>query len=200
MEFVRSFIAIQLPDEVKRALAELQEQLKLRESRYVKCVDPQSIHLTLQFLGNVVVNKLDEISDVMERATEGVSTFQLEVKGLGVFPNIKRVQVIWVGVGGDIEQLIGLQKCIETGMMPLGFNPEKRAFTPHLTLARLRDQATLYERQKLGQLITDTKFDKIFQMNVEKVHLMKSQLTKEGAIYSQIRSISLEKILPKGNA
>jgi 2'-5' RNA ligase len=200
VETVRSFIAIQLPDEVKQALAELQAQLKLNESRAVKCVDPQSIHLTLQFLGDVAVNKLDEISAVMAKAVQGMSPFQLEVKGLGVFPNLKQVRVVWVDVAGDTEQLLDLQKRIEVGLVPLGFTPEKRSFTPHLTLARLRDQAAFDEKQRLGRLIAATEFNKIYQVNVDTVHLMKSQLTREGPIYSQISSVSFNKFLPKGNS
>ena len=146
------------------------------------------------------MDKLEEISYVMEKTAQKTSSFHLEVKGLGVFPNLKRVQVVWVGVDGETEQLIDLQKHIEAGLVPLGFSPEKRSFTPHLTLARLRDQATLEERQRLGQVIANAKFETSDGIEVEAVYLMKSQLTKEGAIYSRVRSIGLEKSLPKNIA
>jgi len=197
MEQLRSFIAIELPDEVKRGLAQLQAQLKLGEQTWVKSVDPYSIHLTLQFLGNIAVDRVDEVTRVMEEAARGVSPFHLEVKGLGVFPNLKRVQVVWVGIGGEIDKLSRLQKSIESNLVPLGFTPESRPFTPHLTLARLRNQASLDERQRLGQLIAGTRFEIAYNIKVEAVNLMRSQLTREGAIYSRISSVRLQKSLPK---
>ncbi|MFC2045657.1 RNA 2',3'-cyclic phosphodiesterase [Chloroflexota bacterium] len=200
MEPVRSFIAIDLPDEVKRALAQIQTQIKLSDLRGVKWVNPYGIHLTLQFLGNVSLGKLDEISGAITNAGHGIPPFHLAIKGLGVFPNLKRVQVVWVGIDGEIDKLINLQKLIEINLTPLGFTPEKRAFTPHLTVARLRNEVTLDERQRLGQVIANTRFEKAYDFEVDAVNLMKSQLTKEGAIYSRISSVRLEKSLPKDNA
>jgi len=193
MEQVRSFIAIELPDEVKAGLTQLEARLKLRGQTWVKWVDPNSIHLTLQFLGSITVDKISQITRAMEEATEGISPFHLEVKGLGVFPNLRRVQVVWVGIGGEVDKLGQLQKRIESNLAPLGFTPESRPFTPHLTIARLRNQASLDERQKFGQVIANTKFETSYAIEVDAVSLMRSQLTREGAIYSQISSAGLKK-------
>ena len=84
--------------------------------------------------------------------------FNIEASGLGVFPNMKRIQIIWVGLSGELEKLGQLQKRIEESLKPLGFPAEARPFTPHLTLARVRDYARPDERQKLGQLISATEF------------------------------------------
>jgi len=192
MEQIRSFIAIELPDEVKSALDQLQAQLKTGKQLPVKWVDPYSIHLTLKFLGNIDVNKVREITAAMEAAAQGISPFKLEVKDLGVFPNLKRVRVVWVGVSGEVAQLSQLQQRIESNLAPLGFAPESRSFTPHLTLARVREQASLDEQQSFGQLIASTKFETVYGFGVDSVNLMKSQLTKEGAIYSRISSVKLK--------
>ena len=192
MEQVRSFIAIELTGELKAGLARLQAQLKLGEPRSVKWVDPFSIHLTLKFLGNIAVDRISEITGVMKAATQGLSPFHLEVKGLGVFPNLRRVQVVWVGVEGEVDKLSQLQQRIESNLAGLGFAPEGRRFTPHLTLARLRDRASPDERQRLGQLIADTKFEAAHTFPVEAISLMRSQLTREGAIYSRISSVGLK--------
>lgn len=192
MEQVRCFIAIELPDEIKRGLKELEVQLKAGSQAPVKWVDPANIHLTLKFLGNVAIDKTGEITAAMTKAVQGASPFQLEVKELGVFPNPRRVQIIWVGVSGEVDKLASLQQSIESNLEGLGFVPEGRRFTPHLTLARLRDQATPDERAKLGQLIADTEFDAAFSFPVEAVNLMKSQLTREGPVYSRISSVELK--------
>ena len=196
MEPIRSFIAIELPDELKSALTRLEARLKSDKQPWVKWVNPHSIHLTLKFLGNIAADRTGEITRAIENAVQGISPFHLEVKELGVFPNLRRVQVVWVGISGEVDKLSQLQKRIETNLTPLGFTPETRAFTPHLTLARLRDQASLDERQRFGQLIANTKFDTAYTIEVDAISLMRSQLTREGAIYSRISSAKLSKPLP----
>jgi len=191
MEQVRSFIAIELPDELKVGLAQLEAQLKLGKPSSVKWVDPSGIHLTLKFLGNIAVGRISAITKAMEEATRELSPFQLKVTGLGVFPNLKRVQVAWVGIGGEVDKLGQLQQRIESNLVPLGFAAESRRFTPHLTLARLRDQASADERQRFGQLISSTKFEAVYTIKVDSLNLMRSQLTREGAIYSRLSSVGL---------
>ncbi|MFC2007625.1 RNA 2',3'-cyclic phosphodiesterase [Chloroflexota bacterium] len=191
MEQVRSFIAIELPDEIKLALVRLQDRLKSGKEYPVKWVDPYSIHLTLKFLGNVSMDSVGQIANAMKKAAGGVSPFQLEIKGLGVFPNLSRVQVAWVGLSGNIGQLDQLQQSLESDLASLGFAPESRPFKPHLTLARLRDRALPDERNSFGQLITSTGFEVGHGFNVDSINLMKSQLTRQGAVYSLIHSAPL---------
>jgi len=200
MEQVRCFIAVELPDELKKGLTQLQSQLKSGEQPWVKWVDPYSTHLTLKFLGNVAVDRIGEITGAIEEAARGMSPFHLEVKELGVFPNLRRVQVAWVGLSGEVDKLGHLQQRIESNLARLGFAPESRPFTPHLTLARLRDQASPVERQKFGQLIVSTRFETAYTIEVDAISLMRSQLTREGAIYSQISSIGLKKPLSTTSA
>jgi len=195
MEQIRSFIAIELPDQLKQALGQLQAQLKSDRQSWVKWVDPNSIHLTLKFLGNIAATKTGEITRVIEEATQAVSPFRLETKELGAFPNLKRVQVVWLGMGGDVEKLGQLQQRIESNLARLGFTPESRPFTSHLTLARLRNQAAFNERQEFGQLLTATRFQ-VFNFEVNGINLMKSQLTRSGAIYSRISHVELKKASP----
>lgn len=195
MEQVRSFIAIELPDELKAGLSQLLSGLKRGNQPWVKWVDPYSIHLTLKFLGSIAADRIDEIVMAMEDAAQGITPFHLEVKELGVFPDLRRVQVAWVGIKGDVDKLGQLQQRIESNLAQLGFTPELRPFTPHLTLARLRSEALPNERQRLGQLIVDTKFEANYSIEVDSINLMRSQLTREGAIYSRISSVKLKKPL-----
>ena len=200
MEQIRSFIAIELPDELKSELVQLEARLKSGGQFRVKWVDPNGIHLTLKFLGDIAADRVEEIVGAMEEAARGISTFQLKVKGLGVFPNPKRAQVAWVGLSGEVDKLAQLQKSVESKLAPLGFAPEARRFTPHLTLARLRNQVSPDERQRFGQLITGTAFEADCAIEVAAISLIRSQLTREGAIYTRINSARLEKPLSTDEA
>jgi 2'-5' RNA ligase len=193
MDTVRSFVAIELPDELKRELDEVIGQLKSAGGQTgVKWVDPRSIHLTLKFLGDVDADRLDEITVALAEAARRIPRFRLAVAGLGVFPNPGRVRVAWVGVSGETDVLERLQRRVESALARLGFSAESRRFTPHLTLARVRERASPQERQKLGQLAGSTSFESRHGISVDAVHLMRSQLTGQGAIYSRISSVTLE--------
>ena len=199
MEQIRSFIAIELPDDIRLALAELQASLQTERQSSVKWVDPNSIHLTLKFLGSIAANRTSDITSAMEEATRDLAPFSLEVKGLGVFPNFKRVRVVWVGMGGDISTLEMLQQRIESSLVPLGFARESRPFTPHLTLARVREKISPSEQQNFGQVIANTSFETAYHFKVNRINLMRSQLTTGGAIYSHIDTVNLKKTLSKGS-
>ena len=192
MEQIRSFIAVELPDELRVSLSQLQVHLKSGGQFSVKWADPYSIHLTLKFLGNITPDKIGQITKAIEEAAHGIPPLRLALTGLGVFPNPRRVQVIWVGLGGDIDKLGQLQQRIETRVSPLGFPTETRKFTPHLTLGRVRERASPIERESLGRFITTSKFEIDSRFSVYSIHLMRSQLTSVGAIYSKISSVPLK--------
>lgn len=192
METIRAFIAIELPEEVKQALTRLQGRLKSGSPAPVRWADPKDIHLTLQFLGDIDATIIGQITAAMEAAARGIRAFHIGINGLGVFPGQTRVRVVWVGLKGDLEILGQLQKRIESTLVPLGFAPEARAFTPHLTLGRVRDQARPDERQSLGQVVAGTKCDIDCGIEVGSVHLFRSQLRPTGPIYNRIGSIELK--------
>jgi 2'-5' RNA ligase len=192
MDSIRSFIAVELPEELKLELTQLQEQLSVGNNVLIKWVDPKNIHLTLKFLGNINTEITGKITLALEEAIRGINPFLLKVKGLGVFPNLRRVQVVWVGLTGDLDRLSQLQQRVDKSLVHLGFIPESRPFAPHLTIARLRDRTTPEERQNLGRLITRTNYESSHMINVDSVHLMRSQLTNQGPIYNQISSIALK--------
>ena len=191
MEQVRAFIAIELPEELKQELTELEAGLKSGKQSWVKWVDPSGIHLTLKFLGNIAVSRIDGIIKAMREAVRGIKPFKLIVNEIGAFPNLRRVQVVWVGVDGDTVELGQLQKRIESNLAPLGFTPETRSFKPHLTLARLRDQASPDQQQRFGQLIAATRFKSASTVRVDTISLIRSVLTREGAIYSRLGLVEL---------
>jgi 2'-5' RNA ligase len=192
MALIRAFIAVELPEDLKKELSEMEAQLKKASPPVVKWVDPNSIHVTLKFLGEISEDSIEELMLAIEESAQGTLPFQLEVRGLGAFPNLERPQVLWVGVKGELEKIIQLQKSIESNTEQLGFPRESRVFSPHLTLGRVRDEARPNERQRLGKLLADTTFTTLHNIDVGAVNLMKSQLTPGGAIYSCIGSIKLK--------
>ena len=105
MDVVRSFIAIDLPAGVRAELTSLENKLKAGRHPFVKWVDPENIHLTLKFLGDVASDSMPQIVEAMSRVAKSHSTFKLQVAGTGAFPNWQRPQVVWVGVGGELDRL-----------------------------------------------------------------------------------------------
>ena len=141
-EQIRSFIAIELPDEAKEGLARLKKELERDEHKFVKWVDPRGIHLTLKFLGNIPPKQVAEITEAIKGAAQGISPFHLEIGGLGAFPSLRQARVFWVGIGGEVDKLSWLQQNIDSALAALRFAKEERSFVPHLTLARIRQGAS----------------------------------------------------------
>jgi 2'-5' RNA ligase len=189
---IRSFIAIELPQEIKTGLNRLQAELKLPQHTFVKCVAPEGIHLTLKFLGNISPQKVAEITGVMEQASLGVSPFQLQITEVGAFPTMRQPRVLWVGIKGELDKLTGWQKRIDDGLVPLGFAKETRPFTPHLTLARVRDGCSPGDRRSLGELVMKTPVEFNYALAVNSLNLMKSQLLPGGAVYSRLAEVKLK--------
>jgi 2'-5' RNA ligase len=192
MEQIRSFVAIELPEEVKEEIDRLQTGLKKADLPNVKWVDPAGIHLTLKFLGYTTADTVPAILAAIEEAAAGIPPFQLTVGGLGVFPGPGQARVAWVGMAGDTDTLGRLKQRLDGSLATLGFTTEKRGFTPHLTLARAREQATPGERQKLAGLMASGDFAASRPVTVDNIYLIRSRLTPKGAVYSRIGSVGLQ--------
>ena len=191
-EEIRSFIAIQLPEEVREGLARLRNELKRDEHKFVKWVNPDGIHLTLKFLGNIPSKRVAEITEAIEEAAQGISSFHLEISGLGAFPSLRQARVFWIGIGGEVGKLSRLQQNIDSALAASGFTKEERPFVPHLTLARLRQGASPVERRSFGELVDSAVFGDKYHIEVEAVSLMRSQLTPAGAVYTRLSAIELD--------
>ncbi|MGD0353563.1 MAG: RNA 2',3'-cyclic phosphodiesterase [Dehalococcoidia bacterium] len=189
---VRSFIAIELPEAVKTGLQQLQAQLTLPQYSFVKCVAPEGMHLTLKFLGNISANKVTDITGAMEQASQGVSPFQLQITEVGAFPNLKRPRVLWVGIKGEVDKLVSWQQRLDNGLVPLGFAKEARPFTPHLTLARLRDNCSPVDSLHLGETVANAQVKVNYKFTVTSLNLMRSQLLPTGAVYSRLAEVKLK--------
>jgi 2'-5' RNA ligase len=191
IEQIRSFIAIELPEQAREGLARLRRELERDEHGFVKWVDPQGIHLTLKFLGNIPAKRVTEITDAIKKATGGISPFHLEISGLGAFPSLKQPRVFWVGISGELDKLSALQLDIDSTLAALGFAREERPFVAHLTVARIREGASPAERRDFGELVDSTTFQDKYPVEVAAVRLMRSQLTPAGAIYTCLSVVGL---------
>jgi 2'-5' RNA ligase len=191
MEQIRAFIAVELPGQIKDALARLQNNLKTSKSTSVKWVGPEGIHLTIKFLGNVDEAEVPALTKALSEAVKGVAPFSLQLGDPGAFPNAYAPRVVWVGVEGEIGPLITLHNNIDRVLTPLGFPPEKRTFSPHLTLGRVRDEASSNEKRRLGEGVAALKPGEKPSFRVESISLMRSILNREGAVYSCLASFAL---------
>ncbi len=190
MDGIRAFIAVTLPDDIRRLLAGFQTRLR-KTPAPVKWVETDNLHLTLVFLGNIAPDKIPHLIEAMHTAAAGVRPFTVKVHGLGVFPNPHRPQVVWAGLEGDINLLGQLQQQLAAALEPLGFKPDTRPFRPHLTLGRVRDRASAAERETLGRAVTALDAGAGRSFRVDALHLIRSQLNRDGPVYTVIGSVAL---------
>ena len=189
---VRSFIAIELSQDVKTALFELQNSLKIPKYNFIKWVAYQGIHVTLKFLGNVEILKINEIIESIKIGCMGQKPFKIEISNLGVFPNYKKPSIIWIGIIDEFGELFKLQQKIEHELSLLGFTEEKRSFSPHITLARIGTSAMPQENINYSTMLQRYSYDEKLHMLVNSVSFIKSQLLPSGAVYSKLAELNLE--------
>jgi 2'-5' RNA ligase len=190
---LRTFIAIQLDPEVRDALSRVQAKLKRgAPDGAVKWVNPESIHLTLKFLGDTPVSRISKVADAMAAAREGLQAFDLSIEGRGCFPNCRRPRVIWVAVR-DLSgsRLARLQADVERLVSPLGFPTEERGFSPHLTLGRIARNASPAAEATVGKVVQESVVEQIALQRVTAIHLIKSDLRPAGPVYDTLATATL---------
>ena len=183
---VRTFLAIDLPSTQRKILKEHQGRWKSAKAD-VRWIYPPNMHLTLKFLGEIQESSTESMIAVCKEVCCLRSSFSLFFNGTGIFPNLRRPRVLWIGVGGETDLLRKLQNSIETALEEKGFLREDRAFTPHLTVGRIRSP------RKLSRLFEVFLKDEIViePFTVEEVIVYKSQLTPRGPIYSPLAKCPL---------
>lgn len=192
MEMIRTFVAVELDDALLKVLRRVQDELKRAPvARQARWVAPTGIHLTLKFLGDVSSDRVPEITRAIERGCHSFAPFRLCLSAAGFFPNAHRLRVVWIGVDGDVQVLLQLQRAVESELNALGFAPEGREFQPHLTLARMRDYAHPAEREEMAKRIGAVQVDTGSEMWVREVHLIRSELRPTGAVYTSLAVVPL---------
>jgi 2'-5' RNA ligase len=189
---VRVFAALELPPDLQRQLAEVQTAVQgLLSGDSVRWVRPEGIHLTLKFYGEVPPERASEIEAGLSRSAAAADPIHVAVGGLGVFPNARRPQVIWTGLQGELSPLQRLQTAVEREALALGFQPEARAFTPHLTLGRVRPGVKTEELERLGRALTQARAQSLGDFKPAHLSLMRSELRAGGSEYTRLFAAAL---------
>ncbi|MEM4479290.1 MAG: RNA 2',3'-cyclic phosphodiesterase [Candidatus Methanomethylicaceae archaeon] len=182
MEFVRSFIAIELDEDVKNKIMEFENRLKECKSE-MKFVEKENLHITIKFLGEINMKLLENIYEEIEKIKE--EKFTISVKGVGVFPNERFMRVIWVGVEEGKDKILKIQKEIDEKLLKFGFSKEKD-FIPHITVARVKSISNRNEILKIFEEFKEKNFGKSL---IDRITLKKSILTPKGPIYSNLKEV-----------
>ncbi|MBI4591177.1 MAG: RNA 2',3'-cyclic phosphodiesterase [Candidatus Rokubacteria bacterium] len=182
MERIRSFVAILLSEEVRAAVAREIDHLRPLGPR-VSWVAPPNLHLTLKFLGELPPDAFERVKEGLVEAVAGATPFSLRFQGLGAFPGLARPRVLWVGVieGGQTAQ--ALQSRLEAALTRRGFAGEERAFSPHLTIGRVREPRALTQLQ---QALAGAERMEFGRLDVHALSLMRSDLSPGGSRYTEL--------------
>lgn len=184
-EDIRAFVAVELPEEVQAGLARQVEALRRADLRGLRLVRPEAVHLTLKFLGQVPSSATAVISEAMSRVASGRQPFWLELAGAGTFP-ASRARVLWIGLAGDTQALALLHSDLEEALEGLGFAREPRSFSPHLTVARLREDVSVQDRRRAAQAHVAAWPGQGHRLQVHSLSLMQSHRRPEGAVYERL--------------
>ena len=170
---LRCFVAVDLPEEIKLKIPEVQQKIAMDG---LKMVEPELVHITLKFLGEVPERRIDQITDALARIR--FTPFQARIRGVGAFPG-RTIRVIWLGATGSFEELAA---AVESALEPFGFEQDKR-FSAHATLARVKDPSL---SRLLSERISGMSDLDLGEFTVERFVLKKSTLTPRGPIYEDI--------------
>ena len=181
-DIIRTFIAFELPEKIRSFISNIQEDLKSKRLD-VRWVRPKNIHLTLKFLGNINKDDAQKVGAAIFKSAADYAPIFLAAKGIGAFPGINRPRVLWIGISGQIDVLIQLQKSLDDKLGKIGFSKENRPFKGHLTLARVKgqiNQAKLINAiKKYGELESEP-------FIADNIILFKSDLKSTGAVYTKL--------------
>ena len=191
MGALRTFIAADIPPLIKKSIQVQVDNLrKFIGDSSVRWVPVDHIHLTLKFLGDTLPSNLDLLRQTIRTQANSFSKIDITIGGLGSFPNSKRARVLLIGIQAPAA-LEALQRDIDSACAEVGYQPETRPFSPHLTLGRIRRGISPSDQRKIHRALTEVKIDSLGTTRVDYIHLYKSELTPAGARYTKLFSAPL---------
>ncbi len=182
---IRSFLAFEIPDEIKETVLSIYKGLKESELD-IRWVREENIHLTVVFMGNVQEKDIDAIEKEVKKVCSKYAPFRIKVKGAGVFSNLRNARVLWIGVKGDIERMSYFRNSLQKKLKPFGIKEESRSFSPHLTVGRFRKGFN--DPKRLKELIEKFKDIESSEVILKELSLFKSDLRPDGAVYTKLNS------------
>ena len=188
MKTIRTFIAVATSPAVRGRAGELIDALRTAGAD-VKWVDPENLHVTLKFLGDVDAREIHRVCKAVEAAVAGVGSFELEMRGAGAFPNAGRPRTVWLGAGNGHQQMATLNERIETAVEEFGFRREARRYQVHLTIGRVRRAGPGVA--ELGQLIQKHAEFEAGRTRVDEVIVFSSRLSFSGPTYEALARVPL---------
>lgn len=186
MADIRSFICIEIPEEILFRLKNVQDHLK-PHSRGVRWVRSEGIHLTLKFLGDVAERRLPDIARAVQLAAQNIKPFDISLNGFGAFPDFRRPRIFWIGIQENAGMLVRLQRRIEEELEKEGFQAEKRPFTPHLTLGRVKSNDNI---GAVSRILSAENIG-VAEFRAREIVIKKSELQPSGALYTSLYNIEL---------
>lgn len=178
---VRSFIAIPVPDDGIQALQAVVKEFDPEIGRSVRWVRPEGIHLTLKFMGNIPAGMVEQVLAALPSVTKDFSPFSLAMSGLGAFPSLRKPRVLWAGLEGDLEVLSALQQAVDEAVGDLGLPREQRPFSPHLTLGRVRREASEGQLRRIAEVVGAGQLPSTPSWTADTVNLMRTELDPAGS-------------------
>ena len=188
---IRAFLAVELPAEIKAALAGVATSLRNESIRGVRAAEPEGVHLTLKFLGSTRTELIDAVLEAVQHEAGDLPPFAVETGAVGAFPNEGAPRIIWVGIDGNLSRLDALQTALTDASATLGFEPEPRRYSPHLTVARIGERASPAERVRTLEVVRAAWLGEGLLLPVESIALMRSHLTSKGARYERLAEVPL---------
>lgn len=185
--FIRTFVAVPVAAEIQKALGCVAQELAAAAGK-VKWVEPQNLHFTLKFLGDVRMNDVPAICSAVAEGCRQHAPFEIEVGRIGAFPADDRPRTVWVGVNGGAEPMQALQGSIEERLLEIGFRREGRAYEPHLTIGRVRENP---RANSLPELLRRYRDFSAGTMPVSRVVVYSSDLRPEGPVYGVLATTEL---------
>lgn len=192
MNILRAFIAIEIPAEIKKAIAVQTASLHKDAGRAVRWVAPENIHVTLKFLGELSTSTVGLLSQALQSECSQQVPFAITVSGLGSFPNLRYPRIIWIGLNPLLD-LNRLQRKIESTVARLGYTPEDKPFFAHLTIGRVREQASAEEMKHLQTGLAGLNIGELGKFTAQAVTLFKSELQPAGPLYTPLYSAHMGK-------
>ena len=188
MSLLRAFIAVEIPSSLQNRIQESTSGLRQTLGNdLIRWVPPQNVHLTLKFLGDVSTSNLDLIKQMLTTEAAQHPCFEMQLEGIGSFPNSRRPRVIWIGLHAPAA-LESLQRGIESASARLGYTSEEKSFSPHLTIGRVKQNLSAPEIQHIRAGLEETKIGLLGTVHVDAAHLFKSDLQPAGSVYTRLFS------------